>query len=191
MFRYLNKGDISPGDVRILKNTKDNETLVAVLKAPNNIPLGRRSTSFLDIMTQLLKIIHRSCLERFHGGRTSSVLYHCELKREHLLVDKKALRYFNTDVCTGPCDEDWPLEKMNRCRCNQHIYQLQLQISVPSVGNSSDTAVIICHVNNIPARPIIHFKCIHFASGVRSIPIVACKTTAVFAECILCGAAFR
>lgn len=84
------------------------------------------------------------------------------LEREHLLVGKKALRYFNTDVYIVPCDEDWPLENMNRCRSNQHIYQLQMGISVHSVGDSNDTAVIICHVNNIPARPTIHFKCIQF-----------------------------
>lgn len=151
---------------------------------------GGGSNSFLDIMTQLLKIIHRSCLEQFHGGHTSSLFHHCELEREHLLLDKKALRYFNTDVYIGPCDEDWPLENKHRCRSNEHIYQLQLEISVPSVGDSSDTAVIICHVNNIPARPIIHFKCIHFASGVRFVHSVVCKT-AILAKCISCGAAFR
>ena len=56
-----------------------------VLKAPKNTSEELNSNVFLpEIMTRLLKIIHRSCFEQFHVGTTFFLLnYTCQIKSQH------------------------------------------------------------------------------------------------------------
>ena len=69
-FKIQRFGDIDYRDACLLSKIKEiNGTRLLVLKAPKiYIWKIQNQCLFLEIMTQLLKIIHRPCWEQFHVG---------------------------------------------------------------------------------------------------------------------------